>query len=117
MSNGLENLLGVDRLVHEPARLVILTILAEADEVEFRFLERVSGLTKGNLSAHLSKLEQGGYLEVRKFFRRKLPVTSLKITAIGRKALKSYRKQLKEALGQPTNIWAVAKKRVQAVSR
>ncbi len=98
MRADLEGLLSLDRLVHEPARLVILTVLNEADEVEFRFLEGISGLTKGNLSSHISKLEEAGYLVVRKFFRGKLPATSLKITRAGRNALKSYRQQLNRAL-------------------
>ena len=116
MKNGVENFLTVDRLVHEPARLVILTILSEADEAEFRFLERVSGLTKGNLSAHISKLEEARYVEVRKFFRGKFPVTSLRITKSGRQALKTYRKQLKDALGQPAGFWSAAKKRLEVPS-
>lgn len=98
MRADLEGLLTLDRVVHEPARLVILTVLAEAEEVEFRFLERVSGLTKGNLSGHIAKLEETGYLVVRKFFRGKLPATSLKITRSGRSALKTYRQQLNHAL-------------------
>ena len=98
MSTNVESLLSLDRLVHEPARLVILTILAETEEAEFAFLQRVSGLTKGNLSSHISKLEAAGYLEVRKSFRGKLPATSLKITRAGRTALKNYRKQLNHAL-------------------
>ena len=98
MRPDLEDFLSVDRLVHEPARLVILTVLVEAEEVEFRFLERVSGLTKGNLSSHLAKLEEAGYLVIKKFFRGKLPVTSLKITRAGRSALKKYRQQLNHAL-------------------
>ena len=98
MSSNVERLLSLDRLVHEPARLVILTVLAEADEAEFSFLQRVSGLTKGNLSSHISKLEAGGYLEVRKSFRGKVPATSLKITRMGRAALRNYREQLKQAL-------------------
>jgi DNA-binding transcriptional ArsR family regulator len=88
----------LDRLVHEPARLVILTVLAEAEEVEFRFLESVSGLTKGNLSGHIAKLEDAGYVEVRKFFRGKIPATSVKITRSGRSALKTYRQQLNHGL-------------------
>ena len=100
MRAHLEGLLTLDRLVHEPARLVILTVLAEAEEVEFRFLEKVSGLTKGNLSNHIAKLEEAGYLVVKKFFRGKLPATSLKITRSGRSALKTYREQLKHALQQ-----------------
>lgn len=100
MRADLEGLLTLDRLVHEPARLAILTVLAEAETVEFQFLTRVSGLTKGNLSSHISKLEQAGYLEVNKSFRGKMPSTSLKITPSGRSALKKYRKDLKRALQQ-----------------
>jgi DNA-binding transcriptional ArsR family regulator len=98
MRADLEGFLTLDRVVHEPARLVILTVLAQAEEVEFRFLETVSGLTKGNLSSHISKLEEAGYLVVNKFFRGKVPATSLKITRAGRSALKKYREQLNQAL-------------------
>jgi DNA-binding transcriptional ArsR family regulator len=98
MRADLEGFLTLDRVVHEPARLVILTVLAQAEEVEFRFLETVSGLTKGNLSSHISKLEEAGYLVVNKFYRGKVPATSLMITRSGRSALKKYREQLKSAL-------------------
>jgi len=98
MRADVEHLLTLDRVIHEPARLAILTILAEAEEVEFRFLENVSGLTKGNLSGHIAKLEQAGYVEVRKFFRGKIPATALKLTPAGRAAWKGYRQQLKRAL-------------------
>jgi DNA-binding transcriptional ArsR family regulator len=98
MSTNVESLLSLDRLVHEPARLVILTMLAETEEAEFTFLQRVSGLTKGNLSSHISKLEAAGYLEVRKSFRGKVPATSLKITRMGRTALRNYRKRLRHGL-------------------
>ncbi len=98
MRADLEDLLNLDRLVHEPARLVILTVLAEAGGVEFRFLENISGLTKGNLSSHISRLEEAGYLEVEKSFRGKIPSTFLRITSRGRSALKSYRDNLKRAL-------------------
>ena len=57
MKSDIENYMQLDRIVHEPARLLILTLLAETDEMEFRFLEEISGLTKGNLSGHISKLE------------------------------------------------------------
>jgi DNA-binding transcriptional ArsR family regulator len=85
------NFLDVDRVVHEPARLAILTVLGEADEVEFRFLERVTGLSRGNLSSHASKLESAGYIDVRKEFRGRMPVTSYRITDAGRAALTAYR--------------------------
>lgn len=89
-------ILALDRLVHEPARLAILTVLAEAEEVEFRFLESVTGLTKGNISSHVSKLEAAGYVTVAKRFKGKTPSTSYSITSVGRAALESYR----AALGQ-----------------
>ena len=95
---ALPALLELDRVVHEPARLVILTVLAGADEVEFKFLEEAIGLTKGNLSSHLSKLEDAGYIEVIKAFRGKIPVTSLRMTAPGQKALREYRSLVVSAL-------------------
>ncbi len=97
--SGVRNLLTLDRVVHEPARLAILTVLAEAEEVEFRFLEVVTGLTRGNLSSHASKLETAGYIEVEKSFRARTPVTSYRITAPGREALDTYREQMRRLLG------------------
>ncbi len=93
-------LLTLDRIVHEPARLAILTVLAEAERVEFRFLENVTGLTRGNISSHASKLEAAGYLRVTKEFRGRTPVTSYSITDAGRGALSDYRAQLR-AVMQP----------------
>lgn len=95
---SLRDLLDVDRMVHEPARLAILTVLAEAEEVEFRFMETVTGLTRGNLSSHASRLEAAGYIEVRKTFRGRTPVTSYRITDTGRRALHGYRAHLHAAL-------------------
>lgn len=91
-------LVALDRLVHEPARLAILTVLAEAEWVEFRFLERVTGLTRGNLSSHAAKLEEAEYIEVEKAFRGKVPVTSYRITAKGRAALEEYRRRMQAGL-------------------
>jgi len=116
MRTDLESYMNLDRLVHEPARLVILTVLAEAEEMEFRFLEKVSGLTKGNLSGHIAKLEQAGYVQVVKFFRGKLPVTSFKITPSGRRALKKYRKELNGALQHKPTLFTMMKKRFQSMS-
>ncbi|HJV91178.1 MAG TPA: transcriptional regulator [Holophagaceae bacterium] len=95
----LQSILEVDRLVHEPARLAILTVLASAAEVEFLFLQKVLGLSKGNLSSHAQKLEGAGYLETLKAFRERLPVTSFRITPEGRAALETYQAQLRKALG------------------
>jgi DNA-binding MarR family transcriptional regulator len=92
--DDVQALLEVDRVVHEPARLAILTVLAAADEVEFKFLEEALGLTRGNLSAHVAKLEGAGYVTVHKAFRDRIPVTSYRMTPAGKKALDAYRRQL-----------------------
>jgi DNA-binding MarR family transcriptional regulator len=96
MAENLRSVTELDRLVHEPARLLILTILSPVASADFLFLQRETGLTKGNLSAHLSKLEEAGYIKVEKTFKGKLPLTVCKLTATGKKALAQYRQQLQE---------------------
>jgi DNA-binding transcriptional ArsR family regulator len=91
-------ILDLDRIVHEPARLAILTVLAAAEEVAFLFLQRVTGLSKGNLSSHTQKLEAAGYLETVKTFQGRIPVTSFRITEDGRAALHTYHQQLRALL-------------------
>lgn len=92
--NAVDAVLTVDRLVHEPARLAILTVLASAEWVEFGFLETICRLSKGNLSSHLTKLEAGGLIAIDKRFEGKRPVTRASITAAGSEALNQYRAQL-----------------------
>jgi DNA-binding transcriptional ArsR family regulator len=87
-------LLSLDRMVHEPARLAILTALFAAEEVEFLFLQKVTTLSKGNLSSHAQKLEAAGYLKTTKVFRGRIPLTTFCITKSGRAALESYQKQM-----------------------
>ncbi len=86
----------VDRLIHEPARLMIVAILSVVESADFLYLQRETGLTKGNLSAHISKLEEAGYLIVEKTYRGKIPLTVCRLADAGRKAYKGYRKQLKQ---------------------
>ena len=100
MSADLRAVTTLDRLIHEPARLLIVTILASAASADFLFLQRETGLTKGNLSAHLSKLEEAGYVQIEKTFKGKLPLTICKLTAAGKSALKAYRQQLKSFMEQ-----------------
>jgi len=83
-------LIGINRLVHEPARFVILNFLDAAEQVDFIFLLNESGMTQGNLSSHLSKLERSGYIEVEKTFVKKRPRTTFSITNKGRLALHEY---------------------------
>jgi len=94
MSSDLRSFTEVDRLLHEPARLMIVTILAAVEEADFLYLLGETGLTKGNLSAHLSKLETAGYVGVHKSFRGKIPQTLLRLTPAGLEAFNAYRRQL-----------------------
>lgn len=85
----------VDRLIHEPSRLVIVTILYSLESADFLYLQRETGLTRGNLSSHLGKLEAAGYIEIEKTYRGKIPLTLCRLTKEGQTAFKQYRKQLK----------------------
>lgn len=86
---------GLDRLLHEPARLLIATILYAVESADFVYLLRESRLSKGNLSSHLAKLESAGYVAIEKTFRGKIPLTLCRLTPEGRYALQRYRDQLK----------------------
>ena len=84
----------LDRIVHEPARLRIMMVLSGVDAVDFKFLLSSLGLTRGNLSRHIEKLEFAGYVHVDKGFKGRIPNTSYQLTAKGAKALTEYWKQL-----------------------
>ena len=92
--DDLRSLTELDRLIHEPARLLIVTILSTVESADFLFLQRETDLTKGNLSAHLSKLENAGYVHIEKTFKGKLPLTVCKLTEAGQKAFDGYRQQM-----------------------
>jgi DNA-binding transcriptional ArsR family regulator len=94
----LHDLTEVDRLIHEPARLLIVTILYAVDSADFLFLLRESGLSKGNLSSHLSRLESAGYVAIEKTFRGKIPLTVCRLTDSGRQAFRGYREHLKRVV-------------------
>jgi DNA-binding transcriptional ArsR family regulator len=96
MGEDLRRVTELDRLIHEPARLLIVTILASVASADFLFLQRETGLTRGNLSAHLSRLEEAGYVKIEKTFKGKLPLTVCKLTVSGQKSLKAYRQQLQD---------------------
>lgn len=88
------SLTGLDKVVHEPARLMIMAHLYVIDEADFTFLANQTGLTGGNLSFHLGKLEEAGYVEVEKHFRNKIPCTLLRLTRAGRTAFREYRTRM-----------------------
>lgn len=89
----------IDRLVHEPARLMLMAVLYVVESADFTFLMNQTGMTWGNLSAHMSKLEEAGYLEVEKTYKGKRPNTILRLTAQGREAFREYRRKMIGALG------------------
>ena len=89
---------GIDRIIHEPARYLILAYLSVTESADAIFLQRQTGLTWGNLSSHLSKLESAGYVAVIKDFLDKKPHTMLQMTGEGRKAFDTYRNRMKQAL-------------------
>ncbi len=95
---GIDALADIDRLIHEPARLMIVAYLYVVDSADFLFLVRQTGLTLGNLSSHMSKLEAAGYIEVEKKFRGKKPHTMLRLTSDGRKAFQDYRQRMEQVL-------------------
>lgn len=96
--SDLNDISSLDRVIHEPARLALMSILYAANQADFLYLLRESGLTKGNLSAHLGKLEAVGYIEIEKGYVGKLPQTLCRMTDAGRRAFENYRKQLGDFL-------------------
>jgi len=90
----------IDRIIHEPARLSIMAHLYVVESADFLFLIRQTGLTSGNLSSHLSKLEAAGYIEIKKKFVDKKPHTMLSLTDAGRTAFKEYVQNMKHVLDE-----------------
>jgi DNA-binding MarR family transcriptional regulator len=89
---------GPDRVIHEPARLRIMTILYVAREADFTFLMHQSELTRGNLSVQLTRLEEAGYVTIRKTFAERRPRTVARLTSAGRRAFDLYREYLRGLL-------------------
>ena len=92
---GLSGIYEIDRVVHEPARLMLMAALYVLDSADYTFLMNMTGVTWGNLSAHVGKLEESGYVEVEKSFKGKRPNTMLRLTPQGRAAFREYRKTMK----------------------
>jgi len=97
-NKGLQPIADIDRMIHEPARFMIMAYLYVVEGADFLFLMRQTGLTKGNLSSHMSKLEAAGYVAIRKEFVDKIPRTLLSLTGKGRKAFDEYRQNMKQVL-------------------
>jgi DNA-binding transcriptional ArsR family regulator len=98
MKERLRNLSAIDRVIHEPGRLMIVALLSAVEEADFLYLQYETGLNKGTLSSHLARLEDAGYIEITKTYRGKIPQTLLRLTSSGRRVFTEYRKQLKKGL-------------------
>jgi DNA-binding MarR family transcriptional regulator len=98
MNEAIQKLPEIDRIIHEPARLMIVATLSAVEEAEFLYLLESTGLTKGNLSSHLSRLENAGYVRIEKTFVGKVTRTLCQLTEAGREALETYRQQMKAIL-------------------
>jgi DNA-binding MarR family transcriptional regulator len=94
----LHPLADIDQVIHAPARLMVLTYLYVVESADYVFLIRLTGLTWGNLSTHLSKLEEAGYLAINKEFKGKKPHTTISLTKQGRSAFREYKKSLQQVL-------------------
>ena len=88
----------IDNLIHGQARLKIMARLYVVESADAVFLIQKTGLTWGNLSVQMRKLESAGYIEVMKQFVGKKPHTTLKLTEKGRAAFIKYRKIMKQVL-------------------
>ncbi|MEU3271502.1 transcriptional regulator [Saccharomonospora sp. NPDC006951] len=91
-----EAIAALDKLIHEPARLAITTALSACEKTDFLFLLRLTGLSKGNLSAHLSKLEAAGVVDISKRFAGKRPETWIRLTGHGRRVVAAHWERLDE---------------------
>ena len=91
-----EKILQLDPIIHAPTRLAILSILITVESANFTFLKESTGTTDGNLSTHLTKLEEAGYISIEKSFKGKKPQTNCAITTMGRKAFEKYLDQLEQ---------------------
>ena len=89
----------LDKVIHSPARLMVMTYLYVVDEVDYVYLTHLTGLTWGNLATHIGKLEEAGYVEVKKTFVDKKPYSVIRLTKAGQQAFKTYKDQMQQVLG------------------
>lgn len=90
---------GLDVLIHEAARLAIVSVLSECETADFNFLLATTGLTRGNLSAHMKRLVDAVYVEERKEFVDRKPHTEYRLSRTGRRAFKAYKKAWRRLTG------------------
>ena len=100
LHDDVREVVDIDRLIHEPSRMVICAVLYGVESADFLYLLRQTGLTKGNLSSHLSKLEKNSYIIIKKTFEGKIPRTICTMTDEGREAFNIYRNAIKRLAKQ-----------------
>ncbi|MFQ5436157.1 MAG: winged helix-turn-helix domain-containing protein [Anaerolineae bacterium] len=97
-NESLQVIADIDRTIHAPARLMILALLSVIDSADFTFLMTQTGLTRGNLSTHLSKLGEAGYVQIQKEFVGNIPRTLVRLTDDGRTAIQSYKESMQQVV-------------------
>jgi len=112
MSTPFEEMSSLDRLLHEPARLAILTALSACRSCDFVYLQSLTAITKGNLSNHLQKLEHGGLVLIVKRFRGRIPSTVISLTATGREAIDRHWQRL-ETLRLEANAYPLIERALE----
>jgi DNA-binding MarR family transcriptional regulator len=98
MNEQIRTFADLDRVIHEPGRLMIAALLYAVERADFLYLQHETEMNKGTLSSHIARLEEAGYVEVEKTYRGKVPQTLLRLTKTGRKTFERYRSSLKKAL-------------------
>ena len=98
-SDDLPSVGDINKMIHEPARLLLMANLYVVESADFLFLMRQTGMTFGNLSSHMSRLEAAGYIEVEKEFVGKKPNTKLHLTEDGRAAFQEYSRNMRHVFG------------------
>ena len=97
-SEELQPISDIDPLIHAPTRLKIMAYLSIVESADFTFLMQQTGLTRGNLSVNLRKLEETGYVSITKEFVDRIPRTLIRLTADGRQAIRAYRDNMQTVL-------------------
>jgi len=98
LSGDLQPISDINPLIHAPTRLKIMAYLSIVESADFTFLMRQTGLTRGNLSVNLRKLEDAGYISITKEFVDRIPRTLIRLTSIGREAIQTYRENMQNVL-------------------
>ena len=97
----LDDRFNLDRLIHEPARLAILTVLTASSYADFKFLQSITGLSQGNLSSHIAHLEEAGLVVIERTYRRKRPYTIFRATPAGHDRYQAHWRQLDAVRNSP----------------